>query len=357
MIGLSAPTTASLGDRFLPLANGLNLLRLTLAVGVIFWHSFPLTGRTVEFWPAHQLLSDLGVDGFFVISGFLIFRSWDRRPQLREFIAARILRIFPAYWVCLVVTGFVLAPIGILLQGGTLSTLFSAGEPLRYLWAHLLLWGGTFTINDTPQHVPLPAVWNGSLWTLGFEFNCYLAVVALGLLGLLKKRWALPSLFAVVTLGTIANDALGDHRFFFTASLRFGLVFLAGMLLYSLRDVLTVSPLLLAVSALVVILASMLPDYRVLAAFPLAYFFVGVSTYIRSAAMQFRTDISYGMYIYAFPVQQVLALAGLAFLPQPVFWIVATAITIIPAYASWLIIERPALSLKHYSFVPVRLRR
>ena len=97
----------------------------------------------------------------------------------------------------------------------------------------------------------------------------------------------------------------------------------------------------------------MLPDYRVVAAFPLAYFLVGLSTYVQSPKLQFRTDISYGMYIYAFPIQQVLALAGLAVLPQPVFWIVATIITALPAYASWMLIERNALKLKNF---PYRLR-
>lgn len=76
-------------------ANGLNLLRLLLAAGVIVWHSFPLTGHDVGWGPARQFLSSISVDGFFAISGFLITGSWLTRPKLLSFLRARALRILP----------------------------------------------------------------------------------------------------------------------------------------------------------------------------------------------------------------------------------------------------------------------
>ena len=85
----------TLGEEFDPRNNALNAWRLTLATGVILWHSWPLTGRRISFEPVHQLLSDGWVDGFFAISGFLITWSWFRHPRARDYFFARGLRILP----------------------------------------------------------------------------------------------------------------------------------------------------------------------------------------------------------------------------------------------------------------------
>lgn len=84
-----------LGREFDPRSNMLNAWRLTLATGVIFWHSFPLTGRHVAYEPVHQLLRDVWVDGFFGPSGFLITSSWFSNPRLRTYFVARGLRLLP----------------------------------------------------------------------------------------------------------------------------------------------------------------------------------------------------------------------------------------------------------------------
>ena len=106
----------TLGQRFDPRANGLNFLRLVLATSVIVWHAYPHSGRGMESDTLHPLLEMTPVDGFFAISGFLIVGSWIRRPRAVAFLRARILRIFPGFLACLAVTGFVLAPIGLLLS-------------------------------------------------------------------------------------------------------------------------------------------------------------------------------------------------------------------------------------------------
>lgn len=86
-----------------------------LASGVILQHSWSLTGRKI-YPPIEQLLTQVWVDGFFAISGFLITASWVRNPRLREYFVARILRIFPGLWVCLAVVAFVIAPISVAIQ-------------------------------------------------------------------------------------------------------------------------------------------------------------------------------------------------------------------------------------------------
>ncbi|EUA24317.1 putative membrane protein [Mycobacterium xenopi 3993] len=98
-----------LGQAFDPRRNALNAWRLTLATGVILWHSFPLTGHHIAFQPVHQLLRDAWVDGFFAISGFLITWSWLSNPRLCTYLVARGLRILPGLWLCLIITAFVIA--------------------------------------------------------------------------------------------------------------------------------------------------------------------------------------------------------------------------------------------------------
>ncbi|MGL5442611.1 MAG: acyltransferase family protein, partial [[Mycobacterium] stephanolepidis] len=117
---------STLGQVFDPRNNALNAWRLILAVSVIFCHSWRLTGRTITYRPFEQLIEQAGVDGFFAVSGFLITASWLRKPKLRDFAIARGLRIFPGLWVCLLIIAFVIAPISVLIQGGSVAQLFSS---------------------------------------------------------------------------------------------------------------------------------------------------------------------------------------------------------------------------------------
>lgn len=99
-------------DHFDPRANGLNLLRLLLAASVIFWHTYAVQGVDFGDSPWRQLVGSVGVDGFFAVSGFLILMSYHRDPEPRRYLAARCLRILPAFYVVLVVTVLIFAPVG-----------------------------------------------------------------------------------------------------------------------------------------------------------------------------------------------------------------------------------------------------
>lgn len=122
----------TLGAEFDPRNNALNAWRLTLATGVILWHSWPLTGRDVSFAPLRQLLADGWVDGFFAISGFLITWSWFRHPRARDYFFARGVRILPGLWACLTATAFVIAPIAVAIQGGSAAKLLLSRAPFEY---------------------------------------------------------------------------------------------------------------------------------------------------------------------------------------------------------------------------------
>ena len=327
----------SLGATFDPRLNGLNLLRVVLALGVVLWHSFQLTGARIGWAPARILMLSGFVDGFFAISGFLIVRSWDLRPDARRFLRARVLRIMPGFWVCLTVVAFVLGPAAAIIQQAPMGRSFVEDE-LSYVGKNSLLWMFQARIAGTPEAGP----WNGSAWTLSWEFACYLGVLGLGLAGILLRRSVLPALFAtalavLVLTGLPAFDIGILHH-----AARFATMFLAGSVIYVVRDRLPARAAWVAGSLVLVIVATYLPDYRLLGALPLAYACVVSGALIKVPGLQLRTDLSYGMYIYAFPVQQLLRTAGLAGKGVPLYFALSVLATLPLAALSWFGVERPA---------------
>jgi peptidoglycan/LPS O-acetylase OafA/YrhL len=353
----------SLAQAFDPRRNALNAWRLAMATGVIVWHSWPLTGRSLVFEPAHQLLRDVWVDGFFAMSGFLITWSWFRHPRIRDYFVARGLRILPGFWVCLIFTAFVIAPIAVAIQGGSAGKLLWSIAPIKYVVADSALVIQQSDIAGTPQGVPWPGVWNGSLWTLFWEALCYIAIAVLGITGLLRRRWLIPALLALAliwsarlpALNVLAEqppdtgrpvDAATVALFMEQAASRFAVMFLAGALLYQFRNVIPARFSLVAMSVIIVLVASLLPNYRLVAAIPLAYALIVSGALIRNKWLNLRTDLSYGVYIYAWPVQQLLVICGLAFLNPFVFALVATITTLPLAALSWFVVEKRSLALK-----------
>jgi peptidoglycan/LPS O-acetylase OafA/YrhL len=358
----------SIGEVFDPQNNALNAWRLILATGVILCHAWPLTGRRISFEPLHQLMEDGWVDGFFAISGFLITWSWFRQKRARDYFFARGLRLLPGLWVCLIVTAFVIAPIALAIQGGSAVKLLLSHAPFEYVLGNSAVMLQKHDIAGTPGGIPWLGEWNGSLWTLFWEALCYVAIAGLGIAGLLGRRWVIPILLTLVVIWSailppysrlidappgahIHLDAAGQQLVMSGMAARFALMFLAGALLYRFRDVIPARWSLVVASVVIVLAASLLPNYRVIAAIPLAYAIIVSGALIRNRRLTLRTDVSYGVYIYAFPVQQLLVICGLAFLAPPLFAIVAAAVTLPLAALSWFLIEKPALSLKS------RLRR
>lgn len=337
-----------LGAVFDPRNNALNAWRLTLATGVILWHSWPLTGHQVPNRWVEQLGSQVFVDAFFAVSGFLITRSWVRRPVVRDYAAARALRILPGLWVCVLITAFIFAPASVLIQHGSVSALWASGAPVAYAVNNCLMNVVFYVgIDGTPRDVPWPHVWNGSLWTLVFEAGCYIAVGAIGVAGLLKYRWTIPAAFLL----TLAATAVFGFPSFGMSTIpqmiaRFAVMFAAGAVIYQYRDRLPARWSLVALCIGLVLLAGLLPNYRVLAALPLAYLVITSGALLKHPRLNLRNDLSYGVYIYAFPVQQLLVILGLgAWGPFPVF-VLATLVTLPLAAASWFIVEKRALALK-----------
>lgn len=294
-----------LGQAFDPRHNALNACRLVLASEVMLWHSFPVTGHAVSSKPVVQLLFSVGVDGFFALSGFLITASWLRNPHPREYLVARALRIFPGLIVCLVVTGFVFAPLSVAMQGGAVTKLLMSSAPTEYVLKNsTLLSALALDVAGTPKGVPEHGVWNASAWTLMWEVLCYLAVAGIGLAGLANRRWLPPMILALAVIGSILLPPLTYPGPWtnLQIAVRFTIMFSAGATLYQWRDVIPARWPLVAVSVFVVLASSLLPDYR--------------------------------------------AVGGLTSLNPSLFFVVATAATMPLAALSWFLVERPAQALK-----------
>jgi peptidoglycan/LPS O-acetylase OafA/YrhL len=353
-----------LGQEFDVRKNALNAWRLTLAVGVILCHAFPLTGRRVLYAPADQLINHVWVDGFFAISGFLITASWLNNPRLGNYVAARTLRILPGLWVCLVVTAFAIAPGSVAIQGGSASRLLLSPAPIVYVLKNSLVVWAQPDVGGTPRGVPWPHGWDGSLWTLIWEVFCYIAVAVVGVTGLRNRRWIIPAALALALFwsallppwgifdevpATATQQHVGVAIVAQTVGMiatRFAVMFLAGALLYQFRNVIPARWSLVVMSVVIVVAAGLLPNYRLVGAIPLAYAIIVSGVLIHNRRLRLRTDLSYGVYIYAFPVQQLLIICGLASMNPIVFAIVAAIATLPLAAMSWFLVEKPALSLK-----------
>ncbi|WP_413316700.1 acyltransferase [Agrococcus sp. 1P02AA] len=342
-MSLPAPTIA---ERFAPRANALNAVRLGLALLVIVWHAFPLSGEDVAWAPGRQLLGQIAVDGFFAISGFLILGSWVRDPRWHAFLAARALRIFPAFWVCLLVTALVVAPVATMLVTGAGYASALSGESIGYVLRNAGLRIFQDDIAGTPLGVPFAGVWNGSLWTLWWEFLCYLGVLGLGLTRLLRVRWLLLAVFAACLVAVVATSYGPVENWYVVTGARFGIMFTAGALLHRYAHRIPLTWPLVALAGAATVATMWLPDYRVLGALPLAYAVFGLGALLTHPRLRLRDDLSYGTYIYAFPVQQLLASAGAIAWGIPAYIAASIAGTLVLAAASWFFVERRALRLK-----------
>jgi peptidoglycan/LPS O-acetylase OafA/YrhL len=333
--------------------NNFDVLRLVAASLVLVSHCYPLTGHAEPFAALTGVtLGEVGVVMFFAMSGFLIAKSWRDEPEPGRYFRKRALRLFPALVVAVAFTTLVLGPLFTKLS---VSDYLTDGETWFYLVRASLLvtiagqLPGVYTDNVYPEAV------NGSLWTLPLEAGCYVMVAVLGMLGLLHRRALLAAAAAVLLLAltplsplstSVAVTAGGN----LTSVVELVATFIVGALLYSLRARLRLSWAVPAGLGLVWVLSwnsDWTTVFTVLALSTTVLVFA-----FRSPAWLRRLtapgDVSYGIYVYAFPVQQsVAALWGPGLRPG-VMLAIALPVTYALALLSWRLIERPALRRKRY---------
>lgn len=351
---------------FDPRRNSVNALRLGLAGLVLLSHTLKLHGGAdpVELVTGSSVdLGTMAVDGFFALSGFLIVGSLLGSPSIGRFLWRRCLRILPGFWVCLLVSALVLLPVAQLLERGTLAGFPLTGEEsaLSYVTSNAALFIRQYEVAGLLDGGSV----NGSLYTLFHEFACYLGVAALGAAGLLRRRtWplllaaALVWSFALEQLLTGAEIVAGSDTL--STALRFGTMFLAGAVALRLADRVPLSRAGGAVAAVVlgqaVVLSSFAGGdpastlvYVVIAPPAVAYLVLLAGSSPRLRSVGARRDLSYGLYVYAWPAQQLVLLLGAAAWPVAAFGLVALGLALLLAWASWTWVESPALRLKSWT--------
>lgn len=353
---------SSEGDRAVRLdvrSNSLNLVRLVLAFLVLFAHGFYLSGNGPGPSFRGENLGGWAVFGFFAISGYLVTASRFANPFGR-YLVLRMARIYPAFVVCLVVTAGVFAPLawwaegvqGMGASGSSGATdwgrfLDMPTSPVAYVLQNLALRITAYDVAGTPASVPYPGAWNGSLWTLFFELCCYLFVGLLICLPVVRRhRWLIGALF-VLSVIVWANAATWRLTEVTDLALFARLLppFLGGAVVQVLvgsRPLRT--PVALGCTCVATVAVLGVEGWGAQAASPfIAYALLWLSTVVPSPAVVRRHDISYGAYIYAFPVQQLLVYAGAHRLGLAAYDLLAAAVTAMVATFSWRLVERPIL--------------
>lgn len=333
-----------------PRDNSLNLLRLVLALVVLVSHSFPMSGRE-EPSVAGKHLGTWAVVGFFALSGYLITGSRLRSDGARYFMA-RVARILPGYLVCLVVTGFVFAPIVFAVERGTLDGFLTApNTPLNYVFGNALIKVHDYSVAGTLADAPLPDVWNGSLWTLYYEFLCYVVIGVAAMIPVVRRKsWPIIAMFAVsvvaqAKVSTLTSYAGGNGEFAqFVDLLPY---FLGGAVVYVVKGR---CPLrwYLALPALGVALAVVAWETTwgaQLVAPLFAYALLWLASVIPSPQLVQTHDVSYGVYVYAWPVTQMLVLLGSGNHGWQLLVTEIAVVTLVLATLSWLLVERPSKDL------------
>lgn len=351
-------TRRSLAERMIETkgrSTGFDYLRIVLALGIVCWHSIATSygaayQDTVWVSPARPIVALL-LPLFFGLSGFLVAGSLERTPALPQFLALRFLRIEPALCVEIALSALLLGP---LLTTTTLSAYFRAHDFRHYFLnvvgdIHYVL-PGLFT------HNPLQNTVNGQLWTVPIEFECYLILTALALLRIVRHKTllllvaiAFQVFFATQILMKCLATGHWPHPAYALAGHGLTLTFISAVVIFQFRARIPFSwPLFVAATICSLIgLSVPLGDYFI--AFPLAYMSVFIGLLNPAKMLLLRLgDLSYGVFLYGFPIQQLVASFG----PWTHHWymnlLFSIPLSIAFAYLSWNVIEKPALSLRRF---------
>ena len=358
---------STVASAFNPRANSIGFVRWLMAFMVIFSHAGPLGGfyggmdLGTQF-SSEQSLGGVAVAGFFFLSGFLITKSKMGRSSTPRFFWRRFTRIYPAFWATLLVTAFILAPIAWMRETGSLEGFFTApvDSPLTYFYNNMTLLMRQPSIAEMGTTIPFYTLhggfeWNGSAWTLAFEFGAYILVGVLGVIGALTNRVLGTAVaFLIIVLATVQwlripmtefGPAFTDFRMLLLlAPFAFGILFALWGDKIPLDDRFAIVAILVALGTYA------FGGWLVFGQYFFLYFLMWFAIRVKFLNNWERFgDFSYGIYIIAWPLMQFAAYFHL----QDYGWFVYHAVIVlgchIYAFLSWHLIEKPATSLKNWT--------
>lgn len=324
-------------------SNNFTLLRLILAWLVLFGHAFPITGNGLDpiskLMSPHTWIGEVAVSGFFAISGYLVAASITNR-SISDFCASRLLRIYPAIFVYSIIAVLIIGPLG---ADVSLEKYFDS-NPWITLW-NATLWEWPYNLPFVFVHHPLAEATNGSGWTLPGEIRCYLMVLALGFFGVFENRLRanialLAILFMIYENYTGIPMFGGNARF--ASPLTF---FIVGCLFWVNRKFIALNWSMAIVLAALTFVSAGIGYHKAIYTLSLVYIIFMVAYMAPAIDLDKFGDISYGVYIYAWPVQQLVWSQGQSAYMNTAL---STIIVVVIAYASWRLVEKPALRLKRF---------
>jgi len=334
--------------------NALGVLRLAFAILVIVSHSVEMADGNRSREPLTRLFGtisfgELAVDAFFVISGYLIVASYMASDTVLSYLKKRCIRIYPGFIVASLISLLVVAP----LVGGSWPAIIGR---LPY---HL-------STIAALQYLEIPGTFpglgfsdiNGAVWTIAYEFRCYLLVIALGLAGIFRR----PAIVAAAAVSMMAAYVLAPDTMLRNAgyvlpfsrlwmgwldvTLRLTSLFLVGSCFYLWRDRIVVSvggAVIAAVGLLIALCFAPLAELGV-GIFG-GYLIFAFALWGRGTILSRinnRDDISYGTYLYGWPIGAAILWA----IPALPLWS-ATMLAILAStgagWASWRLVEKPAI--------------
>ncbi len=347
--------------------NNFDLIRLILAILVIYSHSYVILGKhktePLMIFTQNQIdLGSVAVDLFFIISGFLITGSWEHSKSNSEYLKKRALRILPGFVTAFLISILIIGP----LASGNKEHLLN----IRHYFSSLdigRLFFDLFTL-QTPQAgecfswLPMGNSVNSSLWTIQYEFLCYLMIPFFAWLGLMKKKWrlflSLIVLYVLLCLQIIyltkdlenhipewLKELLNPINF-----LRFFVDFFLGACYYLFRDKIIRSNFLALLSAIVLIISCIWTNDVVLV-LPITcsylLFYFAFHPNIDFSQFAKKGDFSYGVYLYGWPAQQSVMYILYNYLDAHRLFFISLPLAFVAAYLSWHCIEKTFLKLKY----------
>lgn len=288
-----------------------------------------------------KFIGGVAVDAFFVISGFLITASAASNKGLKYYLASRVLRIYPALIVCICLTVFI---IGSLLTSA--SAYWSSSETWTYFWKNITLANTVYNLPGVFEGLHSNAV-NGSLWSLYVEVRLYAIIALVSLMGILGNRSLYNFLFFVALISSFLTPDVWTFVFEYETHRHVALMFMIGSFAWVNRDRLTVTPWVLMVLLFCAAATHGTPTFGMVYNLLLPYVVLTLAFCPGGAWFNKFSDYSYGVYLYGWLSQQLI----MSLYPDASNMkntILSCILAFVFAFASWHLIEKPAMRLRVY---------